>query len=86
LIPAAPADLVGALGAFERRLYVVPSRKLVVVRTGAAANDPDLRPAAVAAADESARLIAATARSTTTSFEPKGGPDGDVIASRRWAR
>lgn len=41
LIPAAPADLVGALGAFDRRLYVVPSRKLVVVRTGAAANDPD---------------------------------------------
>jgi CubicO group peptidase (beta-lactamase class C family) len=40
LIPAAPADLVGALGAFDRRLYVVPSRKLVVVRTGAAANDP----------------------------------------------
>ncbi|MBU1345385.1 MAG: beta-lactamase family protein [Alphaproteobacteria bacterium] len=40
LIPAAPADLVGALGAFDRRLYVVPSKKLVVVRTGAAANDP----------------------------------------------
>lgn len=41
LIPAAPADLVGALGAFDRRLYVVPSRKLVVVRTGAATNDAD---------------------------------------------
>lgn len=40
LIPAAPADLVGALGALDRRLYVVPSRKLVVVRTGAAADDP----------------------------------------------
>lgn len=40
LIPAAPADLVGALGAFDRRLYVVPSRNLVVVRTGAATNDP----------------------------------------------
>jgi CubicO group peptidase (beta-lactamase class C family) len=40
LIPAAPADLIGALGAFDRRLYVVPSRKLVVVRTGAATNDP----------------------------------------------
>jgi CubicO group peptidase (beta-lactamase class C family) len=39
LIPAAPADLVGALGAFDRRLYVVPSRKLVVVRTGAATNE-----------------------------------------------
>ncbi|MGA0544052.1 serine hydrolase domain-containing protein [Brevundimonas sp. VNH65] len=39
LIPAAPADLVAALGAFDRRLYVVPSLKLVVVRTGAAASD-----------------------------------------------
>lgn len=41
LIKAAPADLVAALGAFDRRLYVVPSRKLVVVRTGAAATDRD---------------------------------------------
>lgn len=41
LIPAAPSDLVAALGAFDRRLYVVPSRKLVVVRTGAAATDRD---------------------------------------------
>ena len=41
LIPAAPADLVGAYGAFDRRLYVVPSRRLVVVRTGAAVADPD---------------------------------------------
>lgn len=39
LIPSAPADLVGALGFFERRLYIVPSRKLVVVRTGAGASD-----------------------------------------------
>ncbi len=41
LIPAAPRDTVAALGAFERRLYVVPSRKLVIVRTGAAADDRD---------------------------------------------
>ncbi|GAA0637020.1 serine hydrolase domain-containing protein [Brevundimonas lenta] len=41
LIDAAPADLVGALGAFDRRLYVVPSRNLVVVRTGAATNERD---------------------------------------------
>jgi CubicO group peptidase (beta-lactamase class C family) len=41
LIPAAPADTVGAFGAFDRRLYVVPSRRLVVVRTGAAARDKD---------------------------------------------
>ena len=39
LIAAAPADMVAALGAFDRRLYIVPSRKLVVVRTGAAASD-----------------------------------------------
>ncbi|UAL08679.1 serine hydrolase domain-containing protein [Caulobacter segnis] len=41
LIPAAPADLVAALGAMDRRLYVVPSRKLIVVRTGQAALDKD---------------------------------------------
>lgn len=41
LIPAAPRDTVAALGAGDRRLYVVPSRKLVVVRTGAAAGDRD---------------------------------------------
>jgi CubicO group peptidase (beta-lactamase class C family) len=36
LIPAAPADLVAALGAQDRKIYIVPSRKLVVVRTGQA--------------------------------------------------
>jgi CubicO group peptidase (beta-lactamase class C family) len=41
LIPAAPTDTVAALGAFERRLYVVPSMKLVVVRMGAGAADKD---------------------------------------------
>jgi CubicO group peptidase (beta-lactamase class C family) len=41
LVAAAPADMVGAFGAFHRRLYVVPSLKLVVVRTGAAAGDKD---------------------------------------------
>lgn len=41
MIPAGPRDLVGAFGAFDRRLYVVPGRKLVVVRTGAATNDRD---------------------------------------------
>ena len=39
LIPAAPADLVAALGAQDRKIYVAPSRKLVVVRTGQAAPD-----------------------------------------------
>jgi len=41
LIPAAPADLVAALGALDRKLYVVPSRKLVVVRMGQATPDKD---------------------------------------------
>lgn len=36
-IPAAPRDLVAAMGAQDRKLYVVPSRKLIVVRTGQAA-------------------------------------------------
>ena len=39
LIPAAPSDLVAALGAQDRKIYVVPSRKLIVVRTGRAAPD-----------------------------------------------
>jgi CubicO group peptidase (beta-lactamase class C family) len=41
LIPAAPADLVAALGALDRKLYVVPSKKLLVVRMGAATPDKD---------------------------------------------
>lgn len=41
LIAAAPADTVAAFGFLDRRLYVVPSRKLVVVRTGAAVSDKD---------------------------------------------
>ncbi len=41
LIPAAPADLVAALGALDRKLYVVPSKKLIVVRMGAACPDKD---------------------------------------------
>jgi CubicO group peptidase (beta-lactamase class C family) len=41
LIPSAPADLVGAFGFLDRRLYVVPSLDLVVVRTGAAVADSD---------------------------------------------
>jgi len=41
LIPAAPPDLVAALGALDRKLYVVPSQKLLVVRMGQAAPDKD---------------------------------------------
>ena len=41
LIPAAPSDLVAALGAFGRKLYVVPSRQLIVVRLGQEPPDKD---------------------------------------------
>jgi CubicO group peptidase (beta-lactamase class C family) len=39
LIPTAPADLVAASGAQDRRIYIVRSRKLIVVRTGQAVPD-----------------------------------------------
>ncbi len=38
-IPAAPGDTLSALGAQDRKLFVVPSMKLIVVRTGQAAPD-----------------------------------------------
>lgn len=38
-IKTAPADLVAAMGAQDRKLYIVPSRKLVIVRTGQTAPD-----------------------------------------------
>ncbi len=41
LIPEAPADLIAGLGALNRQVFIVPSRRLVVVRTGAAAPDTD---------------------------------------------
>lgn len=41
LIPPAPADVVAALGALDRKLYISPSLKLVVVRLGPAAPDKD---------------------------------------------
>lgn len=40
-IPTAPRDLVAALGAQDRKLFVVPSMKLIVARTGQAAPDRD---------------------------------------------
>lgn len=41
LIPAAPTDLVAALGHLDRKLYVSPSLRLAVVRMGAATPDRD---------------------------------------------
>ena len=39
LIPNAPADMYAAMGAFDQRLYVIPGKKMVVVRMGNA-SDP----------------------------------------------
>ena len=36
-----PENVLAALGALDRKLYVAPSRKLVVVRMGQAAPDKD---------------------------------------------
>jgi CubicO group peptidase (beta-lactamase class C family) len=40
LVPNAPADMHAAMGAEDQRLYVVPSRAMVIVRMGEA-SDPD---------------------------------------------
>jgi CubicO group peptidase (beta-lactamase class C family) len=42
-VPAAPSDLVAGLGAADRKVYVVPSRQLVIVRLGAAVSGPGRR-------------------------------------------
>lgn len=39
LIPNAPADMYAALGKNDQKIYVVPSKKLVIVRMGEAAAD-----------------------------------------------
>ena len=41
LIPAAPPDLVAAFGHLDRKLYLSPSLKLIVVRMGDATLDRD---------------------------------------------
>ncbi|MGC3979533.1 MAG: serine hydrolase [Paludibacteraceae bacterium] len=38
LVPNAPADMYAAMGASDQRLYVIPSKKMVVVRMGDASN------------------------------------------------
>ncbi|MEP0211733.1 MAG: serine hydrolase domain-containing protein [Cellulophaga sp.] len=44
LIPNAPNDLIAGLGKDDQKLYVVPSKDLVIVRMGDAANDELLGP------------------------------------------
>lgn len=38
LIPNAPKDMYAAMGAFDQRIYIVPSKNMVIVRMGNAAN------------------------------------------------
>jgi CubicO group peptidase (beta-lactamase class C family) len=40
LIPEAPADMYMALGKNDQKIYVIPSKKMVVVRIGDAADGP----------------------------------------------
>ena len=52
LIPSAPVDLVAALGKGDKKIYVVPSLELVVVRHGEEADVAGGNPLAVSAFDE----------------------------------
>jgi len=38
-VPDAPVDMYSALGKNDQKIYIVPSKELVVVRMGDAAND-----------------------------------------------
>jgi len=38
LVPNAPTDMYAAMGANDQRIYIIPSKKMVVVRMGEAAN------------------------------------------------
>lgn len=38
LVPSAPSDMYAAMGANDQRIYVIPSKKMVVVRMGNASN------------------------------------------------
>ncbi|WP_318309998.1 serine hydrolase domain-containing protein [Flagellimonas crocea] len=44
LISEAPSDLIAGLGAFDQKLYLVPSQKLVIVRLGDDAGEGQLGP------------------------------------------
>ncbi len=52
LFPSAPTDLVAALGKGDKKIYVIPSLELVVVRHGAEADPNGGNPAASSAFDE----------------------------------
>ena len=44
LIPNAPNDLIAGLGAFDQKLYIVPSKGLVIVRMGDSGDEDELGP------------------------------------------
>ncbi len=52
LIPSAPSDLVAALGKGDKKIYVIPSLELVVVRHGDEADVAGGNPLAISAFDE----------------------------------
>jgi CubicO group peptidase (beta-lactamase class C family) len=52
LIPSAPSDLVAALGKGDKKIYVIPSLELVVVRHGNEADPSGGNPLAVSTFDE----------------------------------
>jgi len=41
LVPGAPHDMYAAMGAQDQRIYVIPSKKMVVIRMGKASNPSD---------------------------------------------
>lgn len=51
LIPNAPADMYAAMGANDQRIYVIPSRKMVIIRMGNA-SDPSNPDFAISGFDE----------------------------------
>lgn len=38
LVPNAPVDMYAAMGASDQRIYVIPSKNMVVIRMGGASN------------------------------------------------
>lgn len=38
MVPNAPVDMYAAMGANDQRIYVIPSKKMVVIRMGDAAD------------------------------------------------
>src|SRR5690606_15680648 len=44
LIPNAPDELIARLGAFDQKLYIIPSKKMVIVRMGDSGEEDKLGP------------------------------------------